>query len=268
VDFVVVGFGFGALGVLLGVVMLGWLAPRSQRAAARVSAPDAAARHRAVAAEHRVNGQAFLYAGGAMLLATVAGLVGSLDDRTGAFLVTTTATVAAVGILLGGYLQRARSPVPLRRRTRSAAVASASIVTTPPPVDTPSSLADEYPPAEDHAPVERDVEPPLSGDFPAADSPEEAIVVEQKAPLAASANGAFSGATDPGRLGDSRIAAETTESGSWHPADRTAGNGSGDTDVAETENAEKAGYVAPAARTTESSPSQPDDEDPSSGHQS
>jgi hypothetical protein len=86
--------------------------------------------------------------------------------------------------------------------------------------------------------------------------------------LAASANGAFSGATDPGRPGDSRIAAETTESGSWHPADCTAGNGSGDTDVAETENAEKAGYVAPAARTTESSPSQPDDEDPSSGHQS
>jgi len=118
VDFVVVGFGLGALGVLLGVVMLGWLAPRSQRAAARVSAPDAAARHRAVAAEHRVNGQAFLYAGGAMLLATVAGLVGSLDDRTGAFLVTTTATVAAVGILLRGYLQRARNPVPPRRPAR------------------------------------------------------------------------------------------------------------------------------------------------------
>jgi hypothetical protein len=268
VDFVVVGFGLGALGVLLGVVMLGWLAPRSQRAAARVSAPDAAARRRAVAAEHRVNGQAFLYAGGAMLLATVAGLVGSLDDRTGAFLVTTTATVAAVGIFLGGYLQRARNPVPLRRRTRSADVTSASMVTAPPHVDTPSSLADESPPAEDHAPVERDVEPPLSEDFPAGDSSEEAIIVEEKVPLAASANGALSGATDPGRPGDSRIAAETTDSGSWHPADRMTGNGSGDTDVAETENAETAGYVAPAARTTESSPSQPDDEDPSSGHQS
>ena len=72
-DFVVVGFGLGALGVLLGVVMLGWLAPRSQRAAARVSAPDDAARRRAVAAEHRGTGQAFLYAGGAVLLATVAG---------------------------------------------------------------------------------------------------------------------------------------------------------------------------------------------------
>ena len=267
-DFVVVGFGLGALGVLLGVVMLGWLAPRSQRAAARVSAPDDAARHRAVAAEHRGTGQAFLYAGGAMLLATVAGLVGSLDDRTGAFLVTTTATVAAVGILLAGYLQRARNPVPPRRRTRSAAVASASIVTTPPPVDTPSFLADEPPWAQDPAPAERDVEPPIR-DFPAGDSAEEAIIVEEKAPLAAQRPAATSsGATDPDPLGDSRIAAETTDSGSWHPADRTAGNGSGDTDAAETEDAENAGYVAPTARATESSPSQPDDEDPSSGHQS
>ena len=111
---------------------------RSQRAAARVSAPDDAARHRALAAERHGTGQAFLYAGGAMLLATVAGLVGSLDDRTGAFLVTTTATVAAVGILLAGYLQRIRNPVPARRRTRSAPVASASIVMAPPPADTPS----------------------------------------------------------------------------------------------------------------------------------
>ncbi len=84
-----------------------------------------------------------------MLLATVAGLVGSLDDRTGAFLVTTTATVAAVGILLAGYLQRARNPVPPRRRTRSAPAASASIVTAPPPVDIPSFLADESPWAQD-----------------------------------------------------------------------------------------------------------------------
>ena len=76
VDFVVVGFGLGALGVLLGVVMLGWLAPRSQRAATRVSAPDDAARHRALAAERHGTGRAFLYAGGAMLLTTVAGLSG------------------------------------------------------------------------------------------------------------------------------------------------------------------------------------------------
>ena len=114
-DFVVVGFGLGALGVLLGVVMLGWLAPRAQRAAGRSSYLDDAAHDLAIAAEHRRLGQAFLYAGAAMLLATIAGLAGALDDRTGALLVATTATVAAVGIVLGGYLHHARNPAPRRR---------------------------------------------------------------------------------------------------------------------------------------------------------
>ncbi len=221
-DFVVVGFGLGALGVLLGVVMLGWLAPRSQRAAARVSTPDDAARYRALAADHRGTGQAFLYAGGAMLLATVAGLVGSLDDRTGAFLVTTTATVAAVGILLGGYLQRARNPMPPRRRTRSTPVASASIVTAPPPAETPSFLADEAPLARSRSGGDGLQEPPTE-DFPATDSDGEANIVEEMAPLPASGSGAFaSGAADPGPLDDSPIAAETTDSGSWQLADHAA----------------------------------------------
>jgi hypothetical protein len=123
VDFVVVGFGLGAIGVLLGVVMLGWLAPRAQRAAARAAEPDDAAYALAVAAEHQGTGQAFLFAGAAMLLATIGGLAGSLDDRTGALLVTTTATVAAIGIFLSGYLQRLRNPAP---RRRSAPVAETS----------------------------------------------------------------------------------------------------------------------------------------------
>jgi hypothetical protein len=235
VDFVVVGFGLGALSVLLGVVMLGWLAPRSQRAAARVSTAGDAARYRAVAADHRGTGQAFLYAGGAMLLATVAGLVGSLDDRTGAFLVTTTATVAAVGILLGGYLQRARNPVPPRRRTRSASVASASIATAPLSTESPSLFAEEPPSVQAAAGTEIDVEGPQTEDYPASDS---------------------------------RIPAETTDSGSGQLADRAASNGSGDTDLAETEDAQDAEHVAPAARVAESPSSQPDEEDPSSGRQS
>ena len=230
-DFVVVGFGLGALGVLLGVVMRGGLAPRSQRAAARVSTPEDAARYQAVAADHRGTGQAFLYAGGAMLLATVAGLVGSLDDRTGAFLVTTTATVAAVGILLGGYLQRARNPVPPRRRSRSNSLASASIAIAPPPTESPSLFADEPPWVEAPAVTESDVAGPLTEDFPASDL---------------------------------HIPAETTDPGSGQPADQAASNGSGDTVVAETEDAQDTGHVAPAARAAESSPSQPDEEDPSS----
>jgi hypothetical protein len=269
VDFVVVGFGLGALGVLLGVVMLGWLAPRSQRAAARASSPDDAARCRAIAAEHRGTGQAILYAGGAMLLVTVAGLVGSLDDRTGAFLVTTTATVAAVGILLSGYLQRARNPTPPRRRARSAPAASAPIMMATAPVDTPWFLTDEPPPVQDSLSRECDVETAFTEDFPAGDSGAEAIVVKEMAPLSPAASGAFaSGATDPGPLVDSPVAAETIDSGSWRPADHAAGNGSSssDMDSAETEEAEAVEHAAPAARATESSPSGPDDEDPSSGH--
>jgi hypothetical protein len=262
VDFVVVGFGLGALGVLLGVVMLGWLAPRSQQGAARVSAPDDAARHRALAAERHGTGQAFLYAGGAMFLATVAGLVGSLDDRTGAFLVTTTATVAAVGILLVGYLQRARNPMPARRRTRSAPVASATIVTAPPSAEVPSFLG-----VQDPARVERGLQEPPTDILLATDSDGEANIVEEMAPPAAGSSGAFlSDATDPGPPGDSPIATQTIDSGSRQLADHVADNGSDDTDLAEAEEAMDAGSVAPVRHFTESSRSRSDNEDPSSGH--
>jgi hypothetical protein len=267
VDFVVVGFGLGALGVLLGVVMLGWLAPRSLRAAVRASSPDDAARCRAIAAEHRGTGRAFLYAGGVMLLATVAGLVGSLDDRTGAFLVTTTATVAAVGILLAGYLQRARNPVPPPRRTRSAPAASTSMSTAPAPIDAPWFLTDEPPPVQDPAPAEIDVGEAHREDSPASDSGGELIAAEEMAPLPPASSGAFSsGATDPGLPGESPVTAETTGSVRWQPTDRATGNGSGDRDLAEIEETSAVGHVAPAARATESSPSGPDDEDPSTGH--
>jgi hypothetical protein len=267
VDFVVVGFGLGALGVLLGVVMLGWLAPRSQRAATRVSAPDDAARHRALAAERQGTGQACLYAGGAMLLATVAGLAGSLDDRTGAFLVTTTATVAAFGILLVGYLQRMRNPMPARRRTRSVPVASASIVTAPPPADTPSFLANEPPSVQDPARAENGLQEPPTDVPPATDSDREANIVEEMARLAAGGSGAItSGATDPGPPGVSQIPVEATDSGSWRPADHAANNGSEDTDLGETEEVMDTGSVASATHASESSRSRPDDDDPSSGH--
>ena len=265
-DFVVVGFGLGALGVLLGVVMLGWLEPRSRHAAARVSSPDDAARHRALAAERHGTGQAFLYAGGAMLLATVAGLVGSLDDRTGAFLVTTTATVAAVGILLVGYLQRLRNPMPARRRMRSAPVASASLLAAPPLADIPSFFENEPPWSPDSARAENGPQEPPLDVRPASDSDGEAITVEEMAPLATGGSGAFSaGATDPDPPDDSPIVAETIDAASWQVAAQRADNGSDDTDLAETKEAMDAGSVAPVAHATESSRSRPDDEDPSSG---
>jgi hypothetical protein len=267
VDFVVVGFGLGALGVLLGVVMLGWLAPRSQQTATRVSAPDDAARHRALATERQGTGQAFLYAGGAVLLATVAGLAGTLDDRTGAFLVTTTATVAAIGILIVGYLQRVRNPMPKRRRTGSTPVASASVVTAPPSADNPSFLPPDErtwtdPARAEDAPLESTTDV-----LPATDSDGEANVVEEMAPLAAGRTGAFtSGATDPDPRGVSPIRAAAADSGSGRPADHAANNGSDDTDLAETEEAKGAKSVAPVTHMTEPARSRPDDDDPSSGH--
>jgi hypothetical protein len=267
VDFVVVGFGLGALGVLLGVVMLGWLAPRAQRAATRVSSPDDVARCQAIAAEHRGTGQALLYSGGAMLLVTVAALGGSLDDRTGALLVTTTATVAAVGILFAGYLQRLRNPVPPRPRTRSAPAASASMAMIPPPVDTPSLLVDAPPWVQDAVPAESNSEGPPSEDFPPGDSEGEATIVKEQAPSLPVAGGEdSSGTTKIDPLGDSSVAMETIDSGIWQPADLAAGHTSAGTDLVESEDARNAGDVVSTTRSIGSSPSRTDEEGPPPGH--
>jgi hypothetical protein len=115
-DFVVVGLTLGALAVLAGVVLLGWETSRWQRSAARADSSAAAARFLAIAADRRSTGEALLYAGAAIILATVGALAGSLDDRTGAFFVVTTVTVAAAGILLRAYLHRTRHPIPVTPR--------------------------------------------------------------------------------------------------------------------------------------------------------
>jgi len=120
VDFVVVGLGLGALGVLVGVIMYGWRPGRWERAAARATEPSAAAYANAMASSRRSTGQALLGAGGAMFLATIGALAGSLDDRTGAWLVVTTATIAALGLIVSGYLHRVRNPALPRRQSRSA----------------------------------------------------------------------------------------------------------------------------------------------------
>jgi hypothetical protein len=119
VDFVVVGFGLGALAILIGVLMHGWLARRWQRSAARAATEDDRAADLATAAWRRDSGQALLTSGSALLIATVGALAGGLNDRIGAFFVTTTATVAALGLLLWGFLYRARHPAPPPRRARA-----------------------------------------------------------------------------------------------------------------------------------------------------
>jgi hypothetical protein len=124
VDFVVVGFGLGALSVLLGVVMLSRAAGQADRAA----------------------GRACLYAGAAVLLATVGALAGSLDDRTGAYFVTTTVTVAALGFLVWNFLQRARHgpPAPLRPESRARAVPPAARAEFPSFADAASWESDPH----------------------------------------------------------------------------------------------------------------------------
>ena len=118
-DFVVVGLGLGALGVLCGLLMLGVLAIRHDRAASRAISPEEATRNFAIAAERREIGRAVLAAGAAVIVATTAALAVSLDDRTGAFLVASTVTVAATGLLYWATLYRRRHPLPSRPRARS-----------------------------------------------------------------------------------------------------------------------------------------------------
>jgi hypothetical protein len=97
----------------------------------------------------------------------------------------------------------------------------------------------------------------------------EVTIVEEPAPLLPAFSGEdSSGSVDLDPRGGSLIAEETAESGSWHPADQAAGNTSGNTDVAEVEDAEKAGDIASTARSTRLSSSGTDEEDPPLGHKS
>jgi hypothetical protein len=131
VDFVVVGFGLGGLAIVLGL-MLGWAAASRDRAALQAALPEGAARDRALARDRRGAGQALLSAGGAVLIATIGALAGGLDDQTGAFFVTTTATVATLGILVWAYLHRSRHPAPPRARRQPQAVLATAPESAPP----------------------------------------------------------------------------------------------------------------------------------------
>lgn len=230
VDFVVVGFGIGALGVLLGVLLRGWLTGRGEQAALRAADPAVAAYERANAAECRGAGQAFLAAGAAVVLATVGGLAGGLDDRSGALLVTTTATVAALGIIVWGYLYRSRHPMPPRPRRPAPVATSSGPMAAPgltPPAPNARLAADDplLAPAAAAEPA-LDAEEPPPDAFPNPphspepdDAAEDADSASAEAPLqdaAAAANGhpgasapphegkivAFVGRAAPAQAGD------------------------------------------------------------------
>jgi hypothetical protein len=63
-------------------------------------------------------GLSLLFGGSAIILATIGALAGALDDRTGAYFVATTVTVAAAGIVFWSFLHRSRRPSPPRRRAQ------------------------------------------------------------------------------------------------------------------------------------------------------
>jgi hypothetical protein len=257
VDFVVVGLGLGALAVLLGVVMLGWMAPRAQRAAARTTSPEDAAREQAIAAQQRGTGRSFLYAGAAMLLATAGALAGSLDDRTGALLVTTTATVAAIGILLGGYLHRARNPLP---RRRGLARATEPYTLPERPVSASLVRADAAPEAAETANLQ--VSPDANGDarfdpFPPLGPVIEVAMADDAVTEPRSTGGAAFGEAEPRQVRAVPVASPGPESESIsEPAD----NNHADATVTEEEEGVVVGFVVPAAHPAgaASPPSRPD----------
>jgi hypothetical protein len=214
VDFVVVGFGVGALGVLLGVLLRGWRAPRCERAAARAADPAVAAYERANAAECLAAGQAFLAAGGAVVLATVGGLAGGMDDRSGAVLVATTATVAALGIILWGYLHRSRHPMPARPRRRVTNVETRTPSALAPEPETarpdPGSAHDKHQPAGGDVAAAVDAEePPLAEPTDLEDSPDADAAAEAVDASSGEHAPEDAGAKANGHPADAMAAAET-----------------------------------------------------------
>ena len=92
--------------------------------------------------------------------------------------------------------------------------------------------------------------------------------VQELAPLLPAASGAdSSGSVDVDPRGGSRIAEETADSGSWHSADHVAGDTSGNTDVAEVEDAQEAGDIVSTACSTRLSSSGTEEEDLPPGRQ-
>jgi hypothetical protein len=143
------------------------------------------------------------------------------------------------------------------------------MVATPPFVDPPSFLADEHPGVQTAAPDQSNFEGSPSADFPVDNSNGNVTILEELAPLPPAAGGEdSSGSTELDSRGGSLIAEETTDSGSWLPADQAAGSTSGDTDVAEVEDAQQVGEIVSTARSTRLSSSGTDEEDPPQGHKS
>lgn len=186
-DFVVVGLGLGALGVLVGLALRD-LAPRPWRVRAATHRPPAeVARRVAQARALRVGGRVLALAGGALWLATLAALAAGLDDRAGALVVLIVATLLLVAISawVAAYAHRYH-PRPARRPARTTTPAAG-----PPPLaaaitaETPA-----WPTADDPAsPILPDPMPapePLAAHAAPFAEPPPTIEIDHDAPTLAS----------------------------------------------------------------------------------
>lgn len=119
VDFVVVGFGFGALSVLLGLLLRD-LVPWWFRVAADRPLPETVARRRvAHRRAGRAGGGSLAIAGAFLGLITLVTLLGNAGDRTGMEVVFAALTVALLALLAWGftYAQRFHSRPWVHRST-------------------------------------------------------------------------------------------------------------------------------------------------------
>ena len=139
-DFVVVGFGLGALMVLLGLGLRD-LGPWFWRISPwREIAPPVLVRRVAQGRGCRAGGLVLTLAGGAILLTTILALAAGAGDRAGLLLVAGTITLAAGGALawLLAYVRFAHPDLwspPRRTATPVAADASAPAPEAPPPTE-------------------------------------------------------------------------------------------------------------------------------------
>ncbi|MGH2615566.1 MAG: hypothetical protein ACRDJC_10035, partial [Thermomicrobiales bacterium] len=190
------------------------------------------------------------------------GLAGALDDRTGALLIATTATVAVLGIFVWGYLHRSRYPLPPRpRRVRqeiaasaTAAPAAAALPVSDDAGKPAAAIAAPDAESEDGAIVPAMA---LNGDHgiavdaaPATDTPQPDI---GNGAVPGPAAGSRDSATDPDE--DRPVRNDWADSSRHEPADAA------ETHPAADRADNIVAFVAPGARASGSRPLPPDDDD-------
>ena len=135
VDFVVVGFGLGALGVLLGLTLRDAASWRWRIRSDRQLAAPELVRRVAIGRACRAGGRVLAVAGGSACLATLLGLLLRLSDRAGAALVLVLLLLVTAGAIAWSAVYAHRyHPRPARvRLTARAAHAGEPSVLVPSP---------------------------------------------------------------------------------------------------------------------------------------